>query len=153
MTKGLITICKNGDEKTTEHDLQWIEIRYSMDKSDNLFSLHETMRSLFLLVNALYLVRDVCWFFCKFFLWFLKTHKLLLVFSPLVFDENWLILTEKVELKTIILLLIHEPFWRQISFHKGFLSTCNFPIICFLWENQWRKFSLQENRRNYFNHI
>ena len=109
-----------------------------MEKWDNLFSLHETMlffsRLLFLLVfflNALYLVRDVCWFFCNFFLWFLKTHELLLVFSPLVFhlflmriDLFW---WRKQSLKP----LIHEPFWPQISFHKGFLCPCNFSIKSF----------------------
>ena len=116
-----------------------------MEKWDNLFSLHETMlffsRLLFLLVfflNALYLVRDVCWFFCNFFIWFLKTHELLLVFSPLVFDlflmRIDLFWWRKQSLKPLFDYLFTNLFglrYHLTSLRLGFLCPCNFPIKSF----------------------
>ena len=144
-------------QSTIYNEIRRIEISYSMDKSDNLFSLHETSRWLFLLVNALYLVVDVCWFFCKFFLWFLKTHELLLVFSALVFHLflmridlfSW----RKQSLKPLFDYFFTNLFGVRYHFTKVFSLHVTFPLICSSRESQWRKFSLQENRRNYFNDI
>ena len=125
-------------QSTIYNEIGRIEISYSMDKSDNLFSLHDTSRWLFLLVNALYLVVDVCWFVCKFFLWFLKTHELLLVFSALVFhlflmriDLFW---WRKQSLKPLFNYFFTNLFgvrYHFTSLRVGFLSTCNFPIKSF----------------------
>ena len=98
-------------------------------------------RLLFLLVfflNALYLVRDVCWFFCNFFLWFLKTHELLLVFSPLVFDlflmRIDLFWRRKQSLKPLFYYLFTNLFglrYHLTRLRLGFLCPCNFPIKSF----------------------
>ena len=98
-------------------------------------------RLLFLLVfflNALYLVRDVCWFFCNFFLWFLKTHELLLVFSPLVFDlflmRIDLFWWRKQSLKPLFYYLFTNLLglrYHFTSLRLGFLCPCNFPIKSF----------------------
>ena len=95
-------------------------------------------RWLFLLVNALYLVRDVCWYFCRFFLWFLKTHEILLVLSPLVFDlflmRIDLFCWRKQSLKPLFDYFFTNLFgvrYHLTSLRVGFLSTCNFPIKSF----------------------
>ena len=127
-----------GRQSTISNEIGRIEISYSMDKSDNLFSLHETMpffsRWLFLLVNALYLVRD---FFVSFFYDFWR-HELLLVLSPLVFhlflmriDLFW---WRKQSLKPLFYYFFTNLFgfrYHFTSLRVGFLSTCNFLIKSF----------------------